>query len=71
MKPSLASDSTESRVTVLGSTTGALYAVSADGEFEAVETGTQWDTRILMDGGDALYSLEHDGSLYAIQIQKT
>src|SRR5262249_41898382 len=32
----------------LMATTGALYSVAPDGSFEPVETGTSWDTRILM-----------------------
>ena len=45
-----------------------LYGVSAGGEFEAIDTGTHWDTRILMADGASLYALEHDGAIYAIEL---
>ena len=52
----------------LMATTGALYAVAPSGDFEAIETGTHWDTRILMAGASGLIALEHSGSLYSIAL---
>lgn len=52
----------------LMATTGALYSVSVDGDFEPLDTGTHWDTRILMAGPSCLYALEHSGSLYVISL---
>jgi outer membrane protein assembly factor BamB len=52
----------------LMASTGALYAVSIQGDFEPVDTGTKWDTRVLMAGPSCLYALEHSGSLYVIPL---
>jgi outer membrane protein assembly factor BamB len=52
----------------LMATTGALYAVAPSGDYESIDTGTHWDTRILMASGGTLYALEHSGSLYAIKL---
>jgi len=52
----------------LVATTGALYAVAPSGDYEVVDTGTHWDTRMLMAGSSCIYALEHSGSLYAISL---